>query len=359
MENLYKKFKALDFDIMYGMSKAIQNIGKNQYPYVRLNHDESISFFDESDNLNENLMKLEFDIFPEILKEKAKEKRFNIIENTFNQVLEKFDHEDTGLVEYKINLSPRNLDSILKDISNAYFYKGDNNILNLYENEIPDITKTIKLFPVYDIGDDKYAIRAAGCQMIEMPSVQLLKLMQDFLGKEKIGELNSNFHWIPKPLENFGFDRSIISDAMIVALEKEKSLTDNAFFTDEGIKGDARKSKSSHPLIKIMPMNEESKNFYLKYGNIGEKELDQCESLEVDTKFFLKVIKDAFIEKQKGFEKWFKESGSKNAKDDLEKIKKGINYLNQTIENLKNPKLPSQDISGSTIEDTSTRSIKK
>jgi hypothetical protein len=275
LNNLYKEFRDIDFDIKDGLSTAISNIGKNSYPYIKLNHDESISIFDNLDLLNEKLAKLEDKTFTELLKIKAQEKDINIIQNKDNQVFKKIEHKETNLMEYKINLTPKDFGSILKSVSHATFYQGDLSILNLYEHNIPSSQETIKCFPIYKADENLYIPQVAGCQGVEMPSIQILKLLQEYFGKEEIGELNPNFHWLPKSLEKLGIDRGTIKITINEILKKEDLFIGKDFKGKE-MQCDGIKKPSEDSKCKITDINEEKEYFYLKYGNIGENELKNC-----------------------------------------------------------------------------------
>lgn len=331
MDKIREEFEDIDFDIQHGLSRAISNLGKNKYPNIQLNSDESISIFDDANNLDQDLMKLEYNSLTELLEEELKTKNYKKIDEKFD-VLKKLRHKDTNLLEYKINLTPRVFDNILKSISTAYFYKGENSILNLYENKIPDTKETIKLFPVQSI-DDNYIIRAAGCQLIEMPSIQLLKLMQNLLGRENVGELNANFHWIPKPLEEkFGIWRNdIFSTINKIFKDNNLSIDDKTINRSSDVFIFQTPNQDSK--VKIDNIDDEKKRFYLKYGNIGEEELSQCKSLEVDTGYFLENLLNTLKERKSRFEK--NENTSERSKELFNKLENTIGIFENIINDIK------------------------
>jgi hypothetical protein len=65
------------------------------------------------------------------LKEHCEKNNFQIIGNV--NIVEKDIHEASNLVEYKINISPENLDSILK-LTRSYAYRDEGSLLKLCKN---------------------------------------------------------------------------------------------------------------------------------------------------------------------------------------------------------------------------------
>ena len=194
------------------------------------------------------------------------------------KLLEIIESTKYGVAEYRINITPEQLDSILK-LSVAYSYRGNNGVLRLRK---PFTIKpgVIYLFPVYPLPDShSFIIRAVGCQKVEMPAIQLLHLLPDYNDKQEY------FHWVPNEvsqklcLERYNITG--VSDALLL----EQNMIKKA---DADI---INSPKNPCGLVRIVPMDEVASNFYAMYGNIGQSELKQCQSLEVDALTYLKQLK--------------------------------------------------------------------
>jgi len=195
-------------EISRAISQAIINRNLNKYPYAHLNDDNSISLFIDKDiqdntfgvNANEHLRNLlpQSSIINQL--------EFQCLDHGFDimgkDILTTEEHLDN--IEYKINITPNNLDSILKLNPIYAGYRNDGSVLRL-NKELLLKKDSIMLFPVYQINDTEFNVRAAGCQLYEMPTLQLMGLLPNYKSEilpthQKAG---FRFHWIPKEVGEY------------------------------------------------------------------------------------------------------------------------------------------------------------
>jgi hypothetical protein len=260
-------------DFVDGIKRSVENRTEGAFPYAKMNGDKSVSFFLSKDDIEtdfEKKLKADFivgqiDMYRQRLG----------IQTIGNKLL--FESIETEYVrEYRFNVSPEDLDTILKYNSKYSGYKGENSLLKLSQgfDLSPDY---IRLFPVYPLSDEEYMIRAAGCQMVEMPSRQLLQLVN---GKE------TYLHYMHKEVETkFSLTRDKIETIINMILRTERRI----YLQSDG----DYVIPTPHPAfdyIRVVDMDEKTLRFYQMYGNCGEAELRSCKSFEVRTKHFLESV---------------------------------------------------------------------
>jgi len=202
-------------------------------------------------------------------------------------MLEKIDGEFT--VQYKFNLNPEHLDAIFKLID-MYAYRGEASIMKL-DTSFSMKEGVIRLYPVQILDDHTMVLRAAGCQMSEMPSAQLLHLLPDYDGVEK------HFHWIHEEVRNqLSLDTGEIESIINKIFENENMLTGRRiYFQSDGsyILNQPRLNSD----IKLVDCDPDTIRFYSLYGNCSETELLSCRSLEISTELFLNYALHALEER--------------------------------------------------------------
>jgi hypothetical protein len=343
------------------MGKISASVNGKGYPYAKLNSDRSISFFspdeeneffnDEENEYRKTELKNNHNNFREIISSSYMTEQLEYYTNEFGfkiigdkGILETIHHQDSNLFEHKINLSPENLDTILKlnDFYKGYRYGGG--ILKLTK----DFTLkegSIYTFPVFcfdgENSEKNMMIRADGCQIYEMPTVQLLRLLPDFeKGVDDVG-----FHWIPEKVEDdLSLGQTDFSKILENIFSKNKisskeKIRWGIFGSDDGhsnlilIVPDSLNENSP---IKICEMDENAKNFYSLYGNVGFEELENCQSLEIDTFSFLNEIKlyhESELKKTlDGDEKIIPESEKERTRAAIKKIDSLIENLQKNLE---------------------------
>ena len=215
-------------EFVKGVMLSIENRERLKYPFVKLNADNSVSFFiDES--------KPEAPSGEEKPKDAQQEFSEKLNEAYILEQLE-FCHEQLGLkkindeqpfftkkppvhgmVEYQFNISPEVFDSLLK-LQIFYFYRAENSILKL-SRKLTLTPGQINLFPVFPISTSELLVRAAGCQLTELLTVQLLYLMPDYDGKER------SFHWVPDKVgEDLQFNSSDVTNLLNGIFEQHRML---------------------------------------------------------------------------------------------------------------------------------------
>ncbi|MDX2083703.1 MAG: hypothetical protein SFV53_06945 [Rickettsiales bacterium] len=288
--------------------KAIWQSVKNkkseplELPFAKLNSDNSISFFvstvadqklsgsfdDHSENFRNAITQ---DFIVEQLNFHAKEFGFTTLED--RPLLETLPVQfNEDMIEYRINLSPQNFDSILK--LNPFYtgYRNEGSILKL-NREFSVQEGWIRLFPVFKINAEDFLIQAAGCQLYEMPTLQLMHLLPNYENEilPKHQAQGFYFHWVPKEVEEaLLLNRSNISNII------------TKIFSDNGLVIDGGKTLGENPQnikiadsskinsLRIVKIDQDAQDFYLMYGNNSAEELRNCLALEVETLSFLQAI---------------------------------------------------------------------
>lgn len=289
------------------MVKGIENskLGNNEYPCALVNKDNSVSFFvaDEERNPKSLITNYNAD-FKEVAGEswvseqlEYRSKEVNLEKIGGKKILETTSDSTTGITEYKFNLAPESLDTILKLNLQYTGYKNASGVLSLVKDFTPK-KGSIRLFPIVPIDEEHQEnfVQAAGCQVYEMPTVQLLRLLpnyqEEILPQHK--KTGAYFHWIPKEVsEELCLDNKDVRDVML------KVFSNNGIAVTEG-NGDFQenpeylkiKDGSKQSSVNIAPMDDEAKQFYQIYGNCSAAELDNCLSVEVKTTDFLQEIKN-------------------------------------------------------------------
>lgn len=322
-------------DLVESITKTVENRRTGKYPIAHLNSDNSVSLLTEkhSDKLyyqGDYQHYDDSDLIAYYMQQEFVTKQLELWRERFGfeiiggqQLVEKTEHAAIDLAEYKINLSPQNLDSILKLDGYYIGYNKHASILNL-NRQFNLKEGRIMLFPVWPIDEGKriYSIRAAGCQLNEMPTLQLMKLLPNY--KTEIQPLHEKrgfeFHHVPAEvtqalniernfsafLQEFMGKRGI--DIFSESIEERSNVfNENARESFFEIVGENRD-------VHIVEIDETAKSFYAMYGNSSEEELGSCLSFEVDSIALLQAIKQ-FYEYEAGSDK--------------------INTINQMIENEK------------------------
>ncbi len=304
---LEQRKNALDTDLwnyfMTGITQGVKNRNDQKYPWAKLNCNRSISIFIGPIDQNKATEKKIADKFKSaahqrdigILLETAMAKvKFKEIDET-KPLLEIIDHPE--ITEYRVNISPENLDDLFKSHVSLYSYRGEDNVLKL--SKIFSLKEgVIRLCPVFTLDENSFVIRGAGCQLCEMPTVQLLHLLPDYDGIEKY------FHWIPGEVaQKLQINRSVIESIFNLILKNYCKLDDQIYFT--GSEGDI---VISYPYrnsagVKIVDLDENDKNFYILYGNTGAEELQFCKSLEISMDFYFKYIREILEKMQNMYSK--------------------------------------------------------
>ncbi len=278
--------------------EAVKNREVGKYPYVQLNEDGSVSFFIDEMEMQKGNQNFQDAIgkshITEQLEYQALKHGFEK-QNKEDFIQTKSTESLYGIKEYRINLSPENLDSILKMNPTYMGYRGENSLLKLTR---PFSLKpgVVRLFPVAPLGEGNFIPQIAGCQTIEVPTVQLLHLLPNYAN----GQGSSHhLHWIPKEVENeLKLNRSDVTEIMRkIFADNHISVTENGgeFHTDPDflkLDGAALDGK-----VYIAEMDQDSKNFYAMYGNSSMEELNYCKSVEVDSLYFLQAIEGHLMTK--------------------------------------------------------------
>jgi len=297
------------FDFVNAITEAVGNKDSNKYPWARSNSaDNSVLFFVSTDeelrpyftDHNRNFISsIEKGYLVEQLNFQSRRMGFKKVgEKDFLEV------NSSGLgdvIEYKFNISAENLDSILQlnPRYSGYRNSGSNQggILKLVKDFFlkPD---SIMLWPLHSLDEEGrvFHVMAAGCQTMELPTVQLMRLLPNYeseiLPRHK--EIGSGFHWIPKEVE-----RGLLVDVSSLPEILKK------IFLDNGVKVTERNSPNFNEYpellqiedsakmlgVEIVSMDKNARDFYALYGNIAKEELSHCASLEVKVVTFFEAIK--------------------------------------------------------------------
>lgn len=272
-----------------GITASVGNRTAQQFPLARLNEDDSITFcidrenedkisvFEQKFNETYIIEQLQSHLVGELVKGKT-------------QLIEKGDYNPTTkLIEYWVNVTPEQLDDILKNNSRYQGYRNENGLIKLRKEYTPK-PGVIRLFPVLPMDEAGVMMlaMASGCQIYEMPTVQLRYLLPEYDGKER------SFHWIPDQVR----EQLSVEQWTIDALYK-------SFFEQQGLwqKQEERISlipqdivlESKPGAVRIVEMDENSRRFYQLYSNCGDSQLQHCKSVEIDTAAFLGGLK-AYLE---------------------------------------------------------------
>jgi ankyrin repeat protein len=290
------------------ITESVKNRILNKYPYAQLNTaDNSISFFVSTDidqklagyneDHNQNFIKsIEDGYFVEQLKFQSRQMGFKLASG--KDFLEVKPTEMGDLIEYKFNISAENLDSILQLNSIYSGYRNEGGLLKLVKDFSlkPD---SIMLWPLHSLDDEGkfFHVMAAGCQTSELPTLQLMKLLPNYESEILPHHKKSgfSFHWIP---EEVGKGLLLNSSSFLEVLKKVfldngvkvSEGNNNSFYENPDILQIEDRAKMHG--VEIVPMNENTKDFYALYGNIAKEELSRCVSLEVKVMTFFEAIKD-------------------------------------------------------------------
>lgn len=304
--------------------ESVANAKLNKYPYAKLNEDGSISFFTESGIDGKYASR---DYIAKQLEYVAD--KLDINTQHGRKVLEFNTHADSGLGEYRFNVAPKDLDAILKLNPKYRGYRNDGNILNLASE--PKVKEgSIMLLPLFAL-DDKFEnsiIRSAGCQLFEIPSLQLMRLLPNYETEilprhEKEG---FRFHWIPKEVqEGLLIDRVELTEILKAIFARNKISADG-FEHDAGAEYLSVSDASQLNSVKIVEMDDVAKDFYTMYGNASQEEYASCHSLEVRTSDFLEEIGNCLNKKLEVCKK------DPSKAQDLDKINKAMKNLEKMIE---------------------------
>lgn len=210
-------------------------------------------------------------------------------------LLERIEYPEAMIVEYKFNLSPENFDALLKLNSQYSGYRENKGILEL-RHPIAIKPGAILLFPVYSPEEGISIVRCAGCQTLEIFSIQLFQLLREAAPEREFKLNPSAPHMILHAMETYlGLTRSDLENILGKVLENASMLSksERKSFTIQATEGDFIVSNPvpSESLVKMLDINDENTSLlYLKYGNIGAHELSSCKSVEADTLQFLETV---------------------------------------------------------------------
>jgi ankyrin repeat protein len=303
-----------DFFICVGLAKAVENSKwGGKYPLVKLNKDNSISFFTEieypaglsssevSDLRCKDIRNLRLPYIALQLEYWAYKYGFKPIGG--RHLVESIINEDSGIEEVKINLSPDELDKIMHNFQGYAAYKGDGSLLSLNHN-ISIKPGTIRMFPVFPLDDEGklYSTQVAGCQFSEIPSLQLMHFLPNYKSEIEPRHRREgfHFHWnVAEVVDDLQFGSNGNFSYIIDQLFKKNGflITENGhhFCEYPDLMAVLDSGLASSSAISIVPMDEESKNFYAMYGNISHEKLDYCLSVEVRVVDLLQEL-DRWIE---------------------------------------------------------------
>lgn len=190
------------------------------------------------------------------------------------------------VLEFRINLSPENLDALLKLTSEYGGYRGANSVLDL-SKQAKVKPGVICLSPLLPLNEKEYFLRAAGCQLFETTGLQLLQLLPDFKG------VIVDFHHVPKIVEDAISVSSFTCTVVLNELLQEHRMIGK----DENVNVETATSfqllsapSGEHPRIKVVEMDALSRDIYLKFGNCDAPELTACKSLEISLLDYLNYL---------------------------------------------------------------------
>jgi ankyrin repeat protein len=290
------------------INESVRNRALNKYPWAQLNPaDNSVSFFvsteidqrlaDFNQDRNQNFIKsIDDGYFVEQLKFQSRQMGFKVAGG--KDFLEVKPTEMGDLIEYKFNISAENLDSILQLNSTYSGYRNEGGLLKLAK-DFSLKPSSIMLWPLQSLDDEGkvFHVMAAGCQTIELPTLQLMQLLPDYESKilPRHKEKGFRFHWIPEDVENELFlDRMSVGEVIKrIFLNNGIKVTEestNTFYENPDILqiDDSAKMRG----VRIVAMDDNAQVFYASYGNIAKEKLEHCASLEVDVITFLEAIKN-------------------------------------------------------------------
>ncbi len=277
---------------------------KSQYPILYINSDQSISLFSDRD---EDKIFFEGSDFGVIAEKIKRHQDFNSIE--FDKEFLLLSNHTDGLKEYRFCVKLEDMDAILRNDDLYNGYKANGSIMRLAGDFVLKKDR-IRLFPV-NILKDKQSdneilfIAAIGCQITEMPSIQMIRLMPDFSKKMKV------FHRVPEALISKGIDASVITEAI------RAILLDAGMAEGMEVKDFFRYTQGGEVLFANIPLpqsfcyleeiSDDDMAFYSTYSNLSKAEMleSNCKHLEVNTLAFLKqigkIIFDDFVKSANEF----------------------------------------------------------
>lgn len=295
-----------DFIELIKLSVANRNGGET--PLAKVNSDQSVSIFLQQCE-SWNIQKICKEFIIKHLEFHCERLEFPLIGKAKSILTIIEGDKVSGINQYRFNISPYHFDTLLK-LNNAYGgYDTENNLLKLVRDEFSLKPGVISLFPALAMNPQENIIRAAGCQISEMISVQLYKLF--FPEKKGPGKA---FHWMPPEVK----ERLNISGDELVMIIK-KLLIKQKLLAKIGSNSDAINfspqeadgldfiimTPSVDNPIKINKLDANALDFYALYGNCGAIELQQdgYRSVEVGTLHFLNYLKEYLQNKFKRYGK--------------------------------------------------------
>jgi hypothetical protein len=285
------------FQLFTYISLSMTNRNKYEYPYAKLNGDNSVSFFLTTENQNSDSKE-----FIELISDKRvlqvlehfrKTQQFHLL-NPDKDLINIINHPKSDTVEISLNISPEHLDAILRNC-NQYtgYFSNETSVLKL-SKQFKSKPGSIRLFPVLPLDEQTSLIQAAGCQVVEMPAVQLLHLLPN----QKLNALDEHFHWIPDKVSEILTDaRDDFQKAIGLLLFEENVLPSPEFWASQLETDNLISTPKTLEKVIIRDMDEMDRDFYLIYGNIGAQELGFCKSLEVSTLAFLESLHKVMLSK--------------------------------------------------------------
>lgn len=293
------------YEFAQAIAEGVRNKDLHKYPLARSNSvDNSVSFFisteiDEkpgSYGLRHNqdfIRDIRAGYFVEQLKFQSRQMGFKTVGG--KDFLEVKPSELGDVTEYKFNISAENFDSILQLNPTYSGYRNEGSILKLVK-DFSLKPGSIMLWPLHSLDDEGkvFHVMAAGCQTMELPTVQLMKLLPNYeseiLPRHK--ESGSGFHWIPEEVESgLLMDRSSLPKVLKkIFLDNGVKVTQRG--SDFGEDPDILQIEDGAKMhgVRVVPMDGNAQDFYALYGNIAKKELGHCVSLEVKAMTFFKAI---------------------------------------------------------------------
>jgi hypothetical protein len=319
-------------DLVDGIMLSIANRAKSVQPMAYLNEDGSISFYlhkcetPDCEACKSNSGFEEKLLAPYV---RAQLEYYRVKNNipllgSSGEIIEHNRNEALDLVEFKINLSPINFDTLLKLNSQYIGYRAENSVLKLQKQ--PTIKAgVIRLWPVSPIDNKTNIMLAAGCQVTELPTVQCAPLLPDFNPNE------AYFHWVPHNVTqklSLGSPDvlSILASLLNAHAQNKSDLHLNS--SNEAVL--ISTPDSADGPVRIVEMDEDSRNFYLLYGNVGHDDLMQMQakSLEVDSTAFFEAVKQNLLTQQTLYEN---ADGSEKRPEVLDYYSRELDKLKQSI----------------------------
>lgn len=268
---------------------SAQHIGTKKYPWVGKIDESTLKFVREKPwvpdyELNESAIA---DIEHK-LRHDCQRLGVTIPEET--TLIECTSRED-GLEEYTIHLPPEILDRLLKeDLSPATSkyrdgYGQGHNLLELNTPKLPPAKEgMLRLFPIAPAGEGHYTAGAAGCQLVEIPTVQL------YYHSNPEADTHPSFHWDMKEITTtyslgvtsyYEIINQILLDANM--LPKSSKIYENSL--------DSRVLTSpSSPTengVRVVEMDDDDRHFYAVMGTMTPEALTAYRSLEIPMNKFI------------------------------------------------------------------------